>query len=86
MGIVVTRRELLAASVATGALAVTARPGVAEVDANDGYPHGDPPFLLEDGWTPLLNNKDLSNWAFEHPEKGIWTTSSTSTSSTLPRS
>jgi hypothetical protein len=29
---------------------------------NDGEMHGDPPFLLEDGWTPLLNGKDLSGW------------------------
>ena len=25
---------------------------------NDGEPHGDPPYLIEDGWTPLLNGKD----------------------------
>jgi hypothetical protein len=28
----------------------------------DGEPHGDPPFLLEDGWEPLLNGKDLAGW------------------------
>jgi hypothetical protein len=28
----------------------------------DGENHGDPPFLLEPGWTPLLNGKDLSGW------------------------
>jgi hypothetical protein len=28
----------------------------------DGDPHGDPPYLLEDGWEPLLNGKDLSGW------------------------
>jgi len=32
---------------------------------NDGHPHGDPPFLLEDGWRPLLNGRDLSGW---HPD------------------
>ncbi len=31
-------------------------------ELNDGEMHGDPPFLLEDGWTPLLNGKDLSGW------------------------
>ena len=28
----------------------------------DGEPHGDPPYLLEDGWEPLLNGTDLSGW------------------------
>jgi Domain of Unknown Function (DUF1080) len=28
----------------------------------DGEPHGDPPYLLEDGWDPLLNGKDLAGW------------------------
>ena len=31
-------------------------------ELNDGEEHGDPPYLLEDGWTPLLNAKDLSGW------------------------
>jgi 3-keto-disaccharide hydrolase len=29
--------------------------------------HGDPPFLYEQGWKPLLNGKDLSGW---HAENG----------------
>ncbi|HUQ90850.1 MAG TPA: DUF1080 domain-containing protein [Bryobacteraceae bacterium] len=29
---------------------------------NDGEFHGDPPFLLEDGWKPLLNGTDLKGW------------------------
>lgn len=36
---------------------------------NDGEHHGDPPFLLEDGWRPLLNGKDLSGWRC-HPTHG----------------
>jgi hypothetical protein len=28
----------------------------------DGEPHGDPPYLLEDGWQPLLNGTDLAGW------------------------
>ena len=28
----------------------------------DGEPHGDPPYLLEDGWQPLLNGTDLTGW------------------------
>jgi hypothetical protein len=31
-------------------------------ELNDGEAHGDPPFLLEEGWTSLLNGKDLSGW------------------------
>ena len=31
-------------------------------DLNDGETHGDPPFLLENGWTPLLDGKDLAGW------------------------
>ena len=29
---------------------------------NDGVPHGDAPYLIEDGWTPLLNGKDIAGW------------------------
>jgi len=29
---------------------------------NDGDAHGDAPYLLEDGWTPLFNGRDLSGW------------------------
>lgn len=32
------------------------------VQLNDGEMHGDAPFLLESGWIPLLNGKDLSGW------------------------
>ena len=35
---------------------------------NDGYSHGDPPFLLEEGWIPMLNGKDLSGW---HGQEGV---------------
>jgi hypothetical protein len=28
----------------------------------DGEAHGDPPYLLEDGWQPLLNGTDLAGW------------------------
>jgi len=35
-------------------------PGYSPVQ--DGDAHGDPPYLLEDGWEPLLNGKDLSGW------------------------
>jgi hypothetical protein len=28
----------------------------------DGEAHGDPPFVLEEGWEPLLNGRDLAGW------------------------
>jgi hypothetical protein len=28
----------------------------------DGLAHGDPPYLIEPGWTALLNGQDLSGW------------------------
>src|SRR5437773_1219613 len=36
--------------------------GQQRAEFNDGDAHGDPPFLVEDGWTPLLNGRDLSGW------------------------
>ena len=39
---------------------------------NDGAVHGDPPFLLEPGWIPLLNGRDLSGWRLQDPAKGAW--------------
>ncbi len=39
----------------------------AAVELNDGEAHGDPPFLLEDGWRPLFNGRDLAGW---HPQDG----------------
>ncbi len=29
---------------------------------NDGDAHGDPPFMVEDGWMPLLNGHGVSGW------------------------
>ena len=39
---------------------------------NDGQHHGDPPYLLEDGWRPLLNGKTLEGWKLQNPERGGW--------------
>jgi hypothetical protein len=39
----------------------------AKIQLNDGEAHGDPPYLLEDGWRELLNGRDLSGW---HPRDG----------------
>ena len=44
---------------------------------NDGSDHGDPPFLTESGWRPLLNGKDLDGWQLVDPTKpGKWITTS----------
>jgi hypothetical protein len=41
----------------------------------DGEAHGDPPYLLEEGWEPLLNGKDLSGWkACDAAVKNEWYT------------
>jgi hypothetical protein len=47
------------------ALAVVASPHAQQASyspVQDGEPHGDPPYLLEDGWQPLLNGADLDGW------------------------
>ncbi len=44
-------------------------PALAAGALNDGEHHGDPPYLLEDGWRPLLNGRDLSGWHC-HPTHG----------------
>ena len=36
---------------------------------NDGEAHGDPPFMIEEGWRPLLNGTDLSGWHGMDPGK-----------------
>ncbi|MGH9308378.1 MAG: hypothetical protein ACRD1U_03340, partial [Vicinamibacterales bacterium] len=41
----------------------------------DGDAHGDPPFMLEEGWEPLLNGRDLSGWkACDANAKSEWYT------------
>jgi hypothetical protein len=39
---------------------------------NDGDAHGDPPFLIEDGWTPLLNGRDVSGWHGMNKSPNEW--------------
>ncbi len=36
--------------------------GPAPSPIQDGEAHGDPPFLLEDGWEPLLDGSSLAGW------------------------
>jgi hypothetical protein len=39
----------------------------------DGWDHGDPPFMLEDGWTPLLNGTNLNGWhVTDARREGTW--------------
>ena len=39
---------------------------------NDGEAHGDAPFLVEDGWSPLLNGKDVSGWHAQDGKPNDW--------------
>jgi hypothetical protein len=52
---------------------MTALFAASERQVNDGYPHGDPPYLLESGWTALLNGRDLDGWTYENAGKAGWT-------------
>jgi hypothetical protein len=36
---------------------------------NDGEDHGDPPYLIEDGWRALFNGKDFSGWHGQNPKQ-----------------
>ena len=42
--------------------AALALPAQKRPQLNDGDAHGDAPYLIEDGWRPLLNGHDLSGW------------------------
>ncbi|HZQ53559.1 MAG TPA: DUF1080 domain-containing protein [Bryobacteraceae bacterium] len=70
-----TRRTLLASSIVAASIPRRVIAEEVRFYVDDGNSHGDPPFLLERGWTPLLNGRDLSGWAYERPHKAGWTTS-----------
>jgi hypothetical protein len=42
----------------------------------DGNEHGDPPFLVEEGWTPLINGKNLDGWEYTNPKQAGWVATS----------
>jgi hypothetical protein len=44
------------------------------IQLNDGDSHGDPPYLLEPGWKPLLNARDLSGWHSQDGKPLQWFT------------
>ena len=56
-------------SIALSVAAVQQKPSL-----NDGEMHGDPPFLLESGWTPLLNGTDLTGWRGQSAGENQWFT------------
>jgi hypothetical protein len=61
------------ASVAIGSCLVALLVSAQDLPSvNDGAPHGDPPFRLEDGWIPLFNGKDLSGWHGEATKTNEW--------------
>jgi hypothetical protein len=39
---------------------------------NDGACHGDPRYLLENGWKPLINGKDMQRWRAEDGKPLEW--------------
>ncbi len=53
----------------TRALLLLLAPLVVTAQTTDGDAHGDPPFLIEDGWRPLFNGKDLTGWHGQDPNK-----------------
>ena len=71
-GIVSAAMRTLVALLALGAL-LQQPPRHAVVQ--DGDTHGDPPYLLEEGWEPLLNGTDLAGWkSCEAAAKNEWYT------------
>ncbi len=60
----ISRRSLLASLPAVSL--------AAQSDFTDGEMHGDPPYLLEDGWTSLINGKDLSGWVSQDNKPQKW--------------
>ncbi|MCZ2078260.1 MAG: DUF1080 domain-containing protein [Bryobacteraceae bacterium] len=43
-------------------------------EVTDGEMHGDAPYLIEEGWKPLLNGKDLSGWHAQGAKPNEWFT------------
>ena len=51
-----------------------ASPAQKAAEYTDGEAHGDPPYLIESGWTPLLNGKDLAGWHTQNGKPLEWFT------------
>lgn len=66
-------KQLLPVIAALGAIVVASLAvGITLPPVNDGWDHGDPPFLLEPGWTPLFNGRNLAGREYTDPQKGAW--------------
>lgn len=64
-------RSILLPFLALSALSLGQHPSF----ISDGDPHGDAPYVIEPGWTPLLNGKDLTGWHGMDPKaKNDWMT------------
>ncbi len=55
-------------------LVVVSLPAAAQKlpERNDGEEHGDPPFLIEDGWRALFNGKDFTGWHGQDGKPHEW--------------
>lgn len=58
----------------TLALGSVSLPAQNPAESTDGEHHGDPPYLLEPGWQPLLNGRDLSGWVGQDGKPHGWIT------------
>src|ERR1700719_2837937 len=57
-----TRRVEMRWMLSLGVLVAVVLMAQKRPELNDGDAHGDAPFLVEDGWRPLLNGTDLVGW------------------------
>ncbi|MCW5979491.1 MAG: DUF1080 domain-containing protein [Bryobacteraceae bacterium] len=67
-------RNTFFAFVVALSIACLSAPAQSKPELNDGEAHGDPPFLIEDGWRPLLNGRDLSGWHAQDNQPNAWFT------------
>ena len=63
-------RQFLKDALVMGALPLAA---AETAPTSDGQPHGDPPFLLEIGWQPLLAAGGLAGWMPPDGKPSTWT-------------
>jgi hypothetical protein len=67
-------RVLIIVAVVVAFITVPLLTAQTPLELNDGEAHGDPPFLLEDGWRPLFNGKDLTGWHAQDGKPSTWLT------------
>jgi len=63
-------RALFAVTLLVVAVGLAQKPA----EFTDGESHGDPPYLIESGWMPLLNGNDLSAWHAQNGKPLEWFT------------